>query len=44
VREQVELDTLSAELLAAIDQTMQPTTASPWLRPSSEVAPEDDQR
>ena len=31
-REQVDLDTLSAELLAVTDQTMQPTTASLWLR------------
>jgi hypothetical protein len=30
--EQVDLDTLSAELLAVTDQTMQPTTASLWLR------------
>jgi hypothetical protein len=34
LREQVDLDTLSAELLAVVDQTMQPTTASLWLRPS----------
>jgi hypothetical protein len=33
LREQVDLDTLSAELLAVVDQTMQPTTASLWLRP-----------
>jgi hypothetical protein len=35
LREQVDLDTLSAELLAVVDQTMQPTTASLWLRPSA---------
>ena len=35
LRDQVDLDTLSAELLAAIDQTMQPTSASLWLRPSA---------
>jgi hypothetical protein len=34
MRDEVDLDTLSAELLAVIDQTMQPTTASLWLRPS----------
>jgi hypothetical protein len=34
LREQVDLDTLSAELLAVVDQTMQPATASLWLRPS----------
>ena len=33
LRDQVDLDTLSAELLAVVDQTMQPTTASLWLRP-----------
>jgi hypothetical protein len=33
LRGQVDLDTLSAELLAVADQTMQPTTASLWLRP-----------
>jgi hypothetical protein len=35
LREQVDLDTLSAELLAVVDQTVQPTTASLWLRPSA---------
>jgi hypothetical protein len=34
LRDQIDLDTLSAELLTAVDQTMQPTTASLWLRPS----------
>ena len=34
LRHQVDLDTLAAELLAAVDQTMQPTAASLWLRPS----------
>jgi hypothetical protein len=32
LRQQVDLDTLTAELLAVIDQTMQPTRASLWLR------------
>jgi hypothetical protein len=32
LRDQVDLDTLSAELLAVTDQTMQPTTMSLWLR------------
>jgi hypothetical protein len=36
LRDQVDLDTLSAELLAVVDQTMQPTQASLWLRPSTE--------
>jgi hypothetical protein len=34
LRQQVDLDTLTAELLAVVDQTMQPTQASLWLRPS----------
>ena len=33
LRDQVDLDALSAELLAVVDQTMQPTGASLWLRP-----------
>jgi hypothetical protein len=38
LRDQVDLDTLSAELLAVVDQTMEPTKASLWLRPSSKGA------
>jgi hypothetical protein len=34
LREEIDLDTLSAELLAVIEQTMEPTTVSLWLRPS----------
>ena len=34
LRDQVDLDTLTGELLAVVDQTMQPTQASLWLRPS----------
>ena len=34
LRDEVDLDTLSAELLAAVGQTMEPTKASLWLRPS----------
>jgi hypothetical protein len=33
LRQQVDLDSLSAELLAVTRQTMQPTTVSLWLRP-----------
>jgi hypothetical protein len=33
LRDQVDLDTLTADLLAVVDQTMQPTQASLWLRP-----------
>jgi hypothetical protein len=36
LRDQVDLDTLSAELLAVVNQTMEPTRASLWLRPSPE--------
>jgi hypothetical protein len=35
LREQVDLDALSAELLAVVEQTVQPTRASLWLRPPS---------
>ena len=33
LRDQVDLATLSSELLAVVDQTVQPTRASLWLRP-----------
>jgi hypothetical protein len=35
LRDEVDLDTLSAEVLTVVDQTMQPTTASLWLRQSA---------
>jgi hypothetical protein len=34
VHQQIDLDTLTGELLAVVDQTMQPTQVSLWLRPS----------
>jgi hypothetical protein len=34
LRSQVDLDTLTGELLTVVDQTMQPTRASLWLRSS----------
>jgi hypothetical protein len=34
LREQIELDTLTSELLVVTDQTMEPTRVSLWLRPS----------
>jgi hypothetical protein len=33
LRDQVDLDTLTGEVLAVAEQTMQPTRASLWLRP-----------
>jgi hypothetical protein len=33
LRDQVDLDTLTAQVLAVVDQTMQPAQASLWLRP-----------
>jgi len=41
LRDQVDLDSLTAEVLAVVDQTMQPTQASLWLRPQ---APSDSAR
>jgi hypothetical protein len=34
LRQQVDLEALTVELLAVVDQTMQPTRVSLWLRPS----------
>jgi hypothetical protein len=34
LRDEIDLDSLSAELLAVVDQTMEPTTVSLWLRGS----------
>ena len=35
LRDQVDLDALEGELLGVVDQTMQPTQASLWLRPQT---------
>jgi hypothetical protein len=35
LHQQVDLDSLTVELLAVVDQTMQPTQASLWLRPQA---------
>jgi hypothetical protein len=39
LRDQVDLDTLSAELLTVIDQAVQPTQVSLWLRPRGMKSP-----
>jgi hypothetical protein len=38
LREELDLDTLTGELMAVVEQTMQPTQASLWLRPSDSAA------
>jgi hypothetical protein len=40
LREHVDLNTLSAEVLGVVDQTMQPTKASLWLRPPTSTPPD----
>jgi hypothetical protein len=42
LHQQVDLDTLTVELLAVVDQTMQPTRVSLWLRPPGSAS--QDQR
>jgi hypothetical protein len=44
LRDEVDLDTLSTELLAVVIQTMQPTTASLSLRPSAHAMPGGERR
>jgi hypothetical protein len=39
LRDEVDLDTLSTELLTVVDQTMQPAMVSLWLRPAAEATP-----
>jgi hypothetical protein len=39
LRHELDLDALSAELLSVVDQTLQPTTASLWLQPSTHIRP-----
>jgi hypothetical protein len=36
LRDELDLDALSAEVLAVVDQTMQPTRSWLWLRPSDQ--------
>jgi hypothetical protein len=40
LRQQVDLEALTAELLGVVEQTMQPTSVSLWLQPSVSAAPE----
>ena len=39
LRDEIDLDTLSTELLAVAHETMQPTMAALWLRPSAPARP-----
>jgi hypothetical protein len=41
LRQQVDLGTLTAELLGVVEQTMQPTSVSLWLRSSFIASPEE---
>ena len=38
-QDEIDLDALSAELLAVAHRTMQPTRATLWLRPSAQAGP-----
>jgi hypothetical protein len=44
LRNKIDLDALSAELLAVTYQTVQPTSASLWLRPSEQARPRDQRQ
>jgi hypothetical protein len=37
LRDEVDLDALTAELLGVVDRTIQPTRSSLWLRPSDQA-------
>jgi hypothetical protein len=40
LRQQVDLDTLTSQLLGVVEQTMQPASVSLWLRPSVSAHPD----
>jgi hypothetical protein len=40
LHQQIDLEALTAELLAVVEQTMQPTSVSLWLQPSVSASPE----
>jgi hypothetical protein len=42
LRDEVDLDTLTGELLGVVEQTMQPTRVSLWLRPSASASRDRD--
>jgi hypothetical protein len=44
LRDHLDLDTLTAELLAVVDQSVQPTRTSLWLRPTARKAQQSKQR
>jgi hypothetical protein len=44
LRDEIDLDTLSTELLTVVDQTMQPKMASSWLRSSVQASPKSRAR
>jgi hypothetical protein len=44
LRQEIDLDSLTAELVGVVEQTMQPTSVSLWLRPSVSAAQDQGSR
>jgi hypothetical protein len=44
LRDETDLDSLNAELMTVVQESMQPEHASLWLRPSTESEPTSDKR